>query len=505
MEAAEMHGTSDRAGISLRTILPTSRIFGGPDVRFSACCSEADQCRPGDLFVALVDAEGDGHDMADLAIRRGAAAILAERHLPVGIPLCIVPDTREAYGTVCQQLVGDPSTSLNTVGVTGTNGKTSTSLLIASILHTAGQRVGVTSSLGYSDSIENRAAQRTTPLPPEMATWLRRMSANGCSHAVMELSSRGLAQRRHAGIGFDAAIMTNLRRDHLDYHGTLMNYRRVKTRLFQALKPGGFTVLNADDAGCQHVLQKLSCPVITFGMRESAEVTAELLERFSSEQTFLLMAGNESVPVRTRITGDAHVMNCLAATAYGLVAGIDLMTIARGLEAVERIPARLDRIECGQEFSLYVDCADTPDRLAVTLRTLRQITQGRVLCVYAASDSRPDSDRPLLGRVAERAADVGIITAPRFASRLEPNGAHDILDGYERPARAHVIPSREQAIRWAIEHAEPGDALLIAGGDPGHTIVETEGDCEDVMFARQRLQGAGGRSPNSRNLSLRYA
>ena len=500
-----MHGVSDRAGISLRTALPSGRIFGGSDVRFSACCSEADQCRPGDLYVALVDADGDGHDLADLAIRRGAAAILAERHLPVRVPVCIVPDTREAYGTVCQQLVGNPSQALNMVGVTGTNGKTSTSFLIASILHTAGQRVGVTSSLGYSDSIENHASPRTTPLAPELANWLRRMSANGCSHAVMELSSRGLAQRRHAGIGFDAAILTNLRRDHLDFHGSVMNYRRAKTRLLHALKPHGFAVLNADDAGCQHLLQKMHAPTITFGMRESAEVTAEVLERFSSEQTFLLMAGNESVPVRTRIIGDAHIMNCLAAAAYGLVAGIDLMTVARGLEAVERIPARLDRVECGQEFAVYVDCADTPDRLAMALRTLRQIVQGRVICVYSACESRPSEDRPALGRVAERAADVGIITAPRFSSRIVPDLTHDILDGYERPACAHAIPSRDQAIRWAIEHAEPGDALLIAGGDPGHTIVETDRDCEDILFARQCLQNRGNRNPAGRGLSLRYA
>jgi len=317
------------------------------------------------------------------------------------------------------------------------------------------------------------------------------MQTNGCSHAVMEMSSRGLAQQRAAGIEFDAAILTNLRRDHLDVHGSVKNYRRAKARLFEQIKPTGFAVVNVDDPGSQQFLPSLNCPVITVGQREPAEVSAYVLERHASEQTFLLRAGNESIPVRTHMIGDAHVANCLSATAMGLVMGIDLPTIVRGLEAVKRIPSRLDRIECGQDFSVYVDCADTPDRLAACLQAMRQVTRGRVLCVYSANDERPESERPLLGRVAEKAADIGIITNSTSQRTPSLGVAHDILDGYERPAKAHAVPSRINAIQWALEKARPGDALLIAGGSRTGWLGEETQGTDDVELARNWLHEFG--------------
>ncbi len=488
-----MHSSHQPAnGISLQQILPAARFFGGGDVHVTSCCQTADDCRPGDLFVALVDVEADGHDLAEAAVRRGATAILAERPLPVAVPVCVVDDSREAYGRVCQHLAGLPAESLATIGVTGTNGKTTTGMLIASLLHAGGNRVGVTSTIGHSDSLETLPAHRTTPIAPEMADLLRRMGANGCSHAVLELSSRGLAQRRTAGIRFDAAVLTNLRRDHLDYHGSLPNYRKAKSRLFENLKPHGFAVLNADDPGSAPLLRRLTCPVITVGLRSEAEVTAEVIERHKSEQTFLILAGNESAAVRTRMIGDWHVANCLSATAVGLVMGLDLTTIARGLEAVERVPARMERIECGQDFGVYIDCADTPDRLAVGLKTLRQVTPGRVLCVFSAADDRPCDERPLLGRVVEKSADVGVITASTLGQRPSLQVAHDILDGYRRPAKAHAIPSRDQAIRWALNAARPGDSLLIAGGGRSPWLVDDALTSDDVELARNWLYEAGG-------------
>lgn len=478
-------------GVSLNEQFPRAQVFGAEEIRVGSCCSDAKQCREGDVYVALVDEEGDGHDGACEAVRRGAVAVLAERFLPVNVPVYVVDDTRVAYGQLCQRLAGQPADALRMIGVTGTNGKTTTSMLVASVLDAAQQQVGVTSTIGYSDSIDNLPANRTTPQAAEMASLLRRMQTNGCSHAVLELSSRGLAQQRTAGIQFDAAILTNLRRDHLDVHGSLMNYRRAKARLFEQLKPNGFAVVNVDDPGSQDILPKLSCPVITIGQRQPAEVTAHVLERHASEQTFLIRAGSESIPVRTQMIGDSHVSNCLSAAAMGLVMGMDLATIVRGLEAVTRIPSRLDRIECGQEFSVYVDCADTPDRLAVCLRTMRQVTRGRVLCVYSASDDRPEEERPLLGRVAEKAADIGIITNSNVSSEPSLSVAHDILDGYERPAKAHAVPSRINAIQWALKEARPGDALLIAGGSRTGWLGEETQGTDDFELARTWLHQSG--------------
>jgi UDP-N-acetylmuramoyl-L-alanyl-D-glutamate--2,6-diaminopimelate ligase len=415
-------------------------------------------------------------------------AVLAESYLPLRVPQAIVQDSREAYGRICQHLVGNPSGSINLVGITGTNGKTTTGLLAASVLRAAGMQAGFTGSLVHSDSETSAPAQRTTPTPPEMANWLLRMANNGCSHAVVEVSSRALAQRRTAGLKFDAAVITNVRRDHLDYHGSIANYREAKARLLEQLRPSAFAVLNADDAGCQALLPKLDCPALTFGMQQPAEVMASVVERCPSEQTFVLTAGNEAVPVRTRIIGDPHVANCLAAAAIGLVYGAELTVIARGLEAIERIPNRLDRVECGQAFNVFVDCADTPDRLAGVLQTLRSVTRGRLICAFGIDDQLPEENRPVLGRAVERHADLGVLTDGPFGNAEPLQIVHDLLDGYARVAKAHVMPNRARAIVWALEQARAGDTVLIAGSDRrGNALADKLEQQGDISIAREWL------------------
>ncbi|MEO8495497.1 MAG: UDP-N-acetylmuramoyl-L-alanyl-D-glutamate--2,6-diaminopimelate ligase [Planctomycetota bacterium] len=471
-----MQPTLERAGsVSLRELIPQGRFFGTNDILFESCCGDAYRCEPGDLFVALDGPDGDGHELYREAVERGASAIIAERPLPVSIPVCVVSDTREAYGEICQVLAGRPADAMQVVGVTGTNGKTTTALLIASILDAAASRVGLISSLGRSDSRQTKHASRTTPAPPEMASWLKRMSSNGCSHAVLEVSCHALSQHYTAGLQFDAAVLTNLRRDHVDLHGSVMNYRKTIARLFEQLKPSGFCVLNADDPGSQAIMPKLNAPVITVGQREQAEIMATVIERHPSEQTFLLMAGNESVPVRTQMIGDHHVSNCLAAAAVGLVMGLDLATVARGLEAVQRVPGRMERVECGQPFGVYVDSADNPDRLAIALKTLRKVTSGRVLCVFGTPAHRTPEDRPMMGRVVERAADLGVLTGGHIPQAEPLRALHDVLDGYDRAARAHLIPTRSQAIQWTLEQAKPGDSVLIAGEGRLGVAAETSG------------------------------
>jgi UDP-N-acetylmuramoyl-L-alanyl-D-glutamate--2,6-diaminopimelate ligase len=484
-----MQNTLERpGGIRLRQVLPQARFFGGDDILVHSCCGDVQSCQAGDVFVALDQGAEDGHAQYREAVERGVTAIVAEQPLPVQVPVCVVPNTHEAYGRICQKLVDEPGEMMNVVGVTGTNGKTTTSMLIASVLEAAQEQVGVISSIGRSDSIRSKPASRTTPAPPEMASWLARMATNGCSHAVVEVSSQGLAKRHTAGLNFDAAVLTNLRRDHIDFHGSVLNYRKAKARLFEQLKPHGFAVINADDPGNKLVLSKLDAPVITVGQHEPAEITATVIERHKSEQTFLLNAGNESVPVCTQMIGDHHVSNCLAAAAVGLVMGIELPTVARGLEAVSHVPGRLERIECGQSFGVYVDSADNPDRLAVALKALRKVTTGRVLCVFGPPEERPADDRPMLGRVVERAADLGVLTGGHFqADPLQL--IHDILDGYDRPARAHVIPSRGQAILWTLDQALPGDSVLIAGEQRHGMLEETTDETafDDLEIARRWL------------------
>jgi UDP-N-acetylmuramoyl-L-alanyl-D-glutamate--2,6-diaminopimelate ligase len=336
-----MQSLQPAEAVSLRGLFPHARIYGGRDIRISTCCADPYGCRQGDLFVAVQSPDFDGHDFVQEAVRRGAKAILAERQLPVDAPICIVPDTREAYGRLCQTLAGNPSQQLRTIGVSGTNGKTTTALLIASVLRAAKQRTGVLTTIAYNDGLECAPADRTTPEASGLAYWMSRMRAAGCVNAVLEVSSHALAQKRIAGVGLDAAVLTNVRRDHLDFHGNIFNYRRAKARLFQHLKPQGFAVVNADDPASKFVLGRLECPVLTVGMRTPAELTANVVECHACEQTFLLNAGNETAAVQTRMFGDHHVYNCLAAAAVGLVLGLDLTTVARGLESLDRVPGRL--------------------------------------------------------------------------------------------------------------------------------------------------------------------
>ncbi len=477
-----MSVTQQRASVSLGNLFPGARFTQGA-IAARTVCTAADKCQPGDLFVGLLGSDGDSHDDAIEAVQRGAVAVLTERLLPVKVPQCIVPDTREALGRVCQALAGNPTDQLRTIAVVGTRGKTVTSLLIAAMLEAAGDAVGVISSIGLSDSVEQVITPTSTPRAPKLAHWLQRMTIAGCQSAVVELSSRALAERRAAGMEFDAVVVTNLKRSEQHWHGSEENVRRANLRALEMLKPGGFAVFNADDVESDQALANVDLPVLTFGLIGEAQVTASVIERSSSEQTFLLQAGNESIPVRTAIIGDQHVLNCLAATATGLALGMDLSTIVRGLEAVKFIPGRMQRIECGQPFSVIVDNARSPEALAASLRTLRQAGTGRIICVLGCPGGKHRDYRPRIGHVLDRCTQLSILTSddPRHEQPLQI--AHDILDGHERPHLTHTIPNRQKAIRFALESARPGDTVLIAGkGDSrvqrigsGH---EPHDDCE---------------------------
>ena len=348
-----MSEIANSVGISLADVLKGAQVPSQPFPLVTSCTNDWRQVQPGDAFIAVTEPGRDGHDDAQQAIDRGAAVIVCERHLPVfGVPQWIVEDTRLAYGMLCQALVGNPCDDLRLIGITGTAGKSSVVALLASVLNVAGGRAGTIGSLGYSDGIDHVTAFTATPSPPLLAHWLARISAAGCTHAIVELSSQALAELRPAGLELDAACVTNVRRQHLDYHGSLANYRKAKARIFDYLGAGGVAVLNADDPACCRMLATLDYPVMTFGMRNPAEVTAEIVEQHENEQIIVMTADADSVGVRTNIVGDHHVYNCLTAAALGMTYGIDLTTIALGLEAVQHIPVGPERIGCDHDMAM---------------------------------------------------------------------------------------------------------------------------------------------------------
>ena len=478
------------AAVSLKRVLPGAKFYGASDIQVTSCSSHSLSCQPGDLFVATLGAKHDGHDHIEDAIAHGATAVVTEQLLPGGnVPFCVVKDSRLALGQICHALAGNPAERVPVIGVTGTNGKTTTTCLIASILRMARQLPALAGTLGYCDGVRTQPAPLTTPPAPLLADWLARSEARGATHAVLEVSSHALAQHRTAGFEFDVACITNVRRDHLDFHGTLANYKTAKGRILDQLRDGGVAVLNLDDAACREFLTTIDGPVLTYGMNSAAEVTATVIERHRSEQTFLLTAGSDTVPVRTAIIGDHHVANCLAAATVGLVYGIDLATIVHGLERITTMPGRLERIECGQPFSAFVDYAHTPDALETVLATLRQVCTGRLICVFGAGGERDRAKRPLMGRAVEQGADVAIITDdnPR---REDPAAiAAQIRRGFKQPRSTVVIHDRTRAIQTALAAAEPGDCVLVAG--KGHETAQVVGrrryEFDDRDVVRQWL------------------
>ncbi len=488
--------------VSLRTLFPQAEFLGAEDILATSCCCDSRRAEPGSVFVAIAGPDHDGHDHAAEAVARGATAVLAQRPIPgLAAPMALVPDTRDAYGRLCQALAGDPSRHLKVIGVTGTNGKTTTTCLIAGILNAAGHRVGILGTLGCCDGRQVSPPTLTTPAADELARCLARMVQNGCSHAVMEVSSHALAQSRVAGIDFDVACVTNVRRDHLDYHRSISDYRLAKSRLLNHLAPEGLMVINADDPVAAGYLGQIDGPVLTVAMHAAAEITASILQRAPSEQTFLLTAGSETVAVRTRMIGTHHVTNCLVAAAVGLAYGIDLPTVARGLEAVDYVPGRLQRIECGQPFTVFVDYAHTPDALAGALAALREVIQRRLICVFGAGGDRDRGKRPLMGRAVEAGADLAVLTNDNPRTEDPQAILRELLSGMVRPAAARVIPDRAEAIAWALSQARAGDCVLVAG--KGHETCQILGteripfdDCEVArawLYANQPEAVPAGR------------
>ncbi|NLS92389.1 MAG: UDP-N-acetylmuramoyl-L-alanyl-D-glutamate--2,6-diaminopimelate ligase [Planctomycetaceae bacterium] len=462
--------------VRLGEVLPEIDTADAGAVTFDAVERDSRRVQPGDLFVAMAGPDHDGLEFADEAIHRGCAAVVADRRprTPLAAPLVLVPDARQAYGQLCHAVAGYPSRQLKVIGVTGTNGKTTTSCLIASILNAAGFPTGLIGTLGVFDGEEFGPSGLTTPPADELARWLARMAINGCTHAVMEVSSHALDQNRTAGVELDAACVTNVRRDHLDYHPSIEAYRRAKSQIFRLLAGEGFAVLNVDDPTAAGYLTELTSPVLTVGMQAAAELTAIEIERFVSEHTFLLTAGSETIPVRTKMIGTHHVYNCLVAAAVGLAYGIDLPTIVRGLENLDHVPGRLERIECGQPFSVFVDFAHTPDALAGVLSTLREVVRGRILCVFGAGGNRDQEKRPLMGRAVEQAADVAVLTNDNPRNEPAEQIVRDLLDGFHQPCGARVMLDRAQAIGWTLAQARPGDCVVIAG--KGHENYQIIGD-----------------------------
>jgi UDP-N-acetylmuramoyl-L-alanyl-D-glutamate--2,6-diaminopimelate ligase len=457
-------------GVSLDELFPSARHTAGPGAVVQQCTSDWRQVRPGDAFVAVLGAEADGHDHVQQAVKQGAVAIIAEQLVPAfSVPQYIVEDSRVALGELCHALVGRPSQQLRVVGVIGDQGKSTVIALLQSILSKAGCDVGVLSSFSSFDGMSYGAGLGRSMSPAVLATRLARMDAAGCTHALVELSSEALCQEKLAGVELDTLVATRVDVAHLDLHHTAENYREAQRRALDCLSASGLAVVDADDPVACRWLATLDAASLTYGLGEQAQITADIVQRNACETVFVLVAGCESAAIRTTIVGDAHVSNCLAAAAVALSHGVDLQTIAAGLEAVDRLPARMERIDCGQDFAVFVDAAKTAPALQATLRTARQLASGRVICVLGEIPAAP-AEATVVRSIVQRLADLTIVTDAVQVAADWPTPASDATD-------FQVANDRGEAIAWAIAVAEAGDVVVIAGSrgptEGGFGIVET--------------------------------
>jgi UDP-N-acetylmuramoyl-L-alanyl-D-glutamate--2,6-diaminopimelate ligase len=478
--------------VSLRRLFAAASFVGCGDIAVTDVTEDSRSCRAGCLFAALPGTRTQGLSFVNEAIERGASSLLVDRPLPdCPVPQCIVPNSRVAFAQLCEALYGYPSRRLATVGVTGTNGKTTVTWLVRSILEASARPTALLGTIEYSDGMVSQPASLTTPSTRETSRWLASAVARASQCATLEISSHALDQARVAGLMLDVAIVTNITQDHFDYHLNFEAYRRSKARILRQLKRRGLVVLNADDPGSMSLLGQTTAAaqVVTYGIDHPADVMAESVELGAGGSSFVLRTGVETVRMQTPLVGRHNVSNCLAASAAARHLGVPLSEIAEGCEALESVPGRLERIRGSHPFEVYVDYAHTDDALRRALSAVQEVTRGRVFCVFGAGGDRDRSKRPLMGRAAG-SADVVVVTSDNPRSEDPSRIIDDILAGCRASgAELHVDPDRAEAIRWAIEQAEPEDAVLVAG--KGHETVQIIGNerrpfddravCRDVL------------------------
>jgi len=495
-------------------VLPTVLGRTGGDVEVHSIAADSRCVRPGDLFVAIPGVNVDGHRFIAEAVAEGAVAVLGERapqelpDLPWGAFTYVrVPCAREAWGWVCAAWHDFPSRKMTLVGVTGTDGKTTTVNLIYSILHAAGLDVGMVSTVNARIGTEERdtGLHTTTPDPPDIQGYLAQMVAAGATYAVLEVTSHGLAQHRVAGCDFDVAVVTNITHEHLDFHGSLEAYQQAKASLFEGLtrsfrKPGvpKIAILNRDDDSFRYLSHIPADRQIVYGVEGEADVTARDI-RFAPDRTsFTLHTPAGTVPVATALVGVYNVSNVLAAASVGAALGVEPDGIREGIAAVRAIPGRMERIEGGQDFLAVVDFAHTPNALRRALETARGMTgeDGRVIVVFGCAGLRDREKRTMMGRIAGQLADLVIITAedPRTES-LDEIMAQSVTAAAEEGKREGVdlfrVADRGEAILHACRMARAGDVVIACGKGHEQSMCfgVTEYPWDDREAMRRALRG----------------
>ena len=487
-------------------------LRGDPQIEVLEVVSHSSKVKAGSLFVAVKGTNMDGHDFIDEALRRGASCIVSERivpKLPPSVAQVRVPDSREALGLIAANLHGVPARELVLVGITGTNGKTTTSYILKSILEAAGISVGIVGTIGYRWRGNVLEASNTTPDPLQLHAIMRQMRSDGITHLIMEVTSHALDQRRVAGCAFQVGVFTNLTRDHLDYHGTMEAYLGAKKRLFEEyLKPegeGGVAVLNGDDPSSLELALSTRARTIFYGKGESCQLRIVEWKVSLRGSEMRIVGDGIDEKIRSPLLGQPNVWNVLAACTVAWALGIEPEIWRKGLDSLPPVPGRMEIVPGGERVGVLVlvDYAHTPDALDRAFQTARSLAEGRLIGVFGCGGDRDKGKRPLMAKAAAAHCDLAVVTSDN--PRSEPPMAiiQEIVEGFKGTSMARrephedgsdpayaVIEDRAEAIKWAVKRAMPGDVVLIAG--KGHETYQILGNervpFDDRVVARRALE-----------------
>jgi UDP-N-acetylmuramoyl-L-alanyl-D-glutamate--2,6-diaminopimelate ligase len=468
---------------------------GAPEVEISGLAYSSQSVTPGALFFCVPGFRSDGHDFAPDAVQRGAAALVTERRLDLGVPEVVVDDVRAAMGPAAARFYGDPTAELDVVGITGTNGKTTTAFLVRHLLEAAGRQAGLLGTVKRVVGGVEEEVERTTPEAIDLQETFRRMRDGGDSAAAMEVSSHALELGRVAGIRFACRVFTNLTQDHLDFHETMDAYFAAKRRLFDAPGPA---VVNVDDEYGRRLAGEVDA--VTFGIEREADYRARDIEFDLMGSQFLLESPDGELRIESPLPGLFNVQNVLGAVAAVRSLGVEQIS----LEGFGRVPGRFEAVDEGQDFGVLVDYAHTPDSLENVLRAARVVIargapqgsprqQGRLHVIFGAGGDRDRGKRPLMGDAARRLADRVLVTSDNPRSERPEAIIDEVMEGAGPDAEREL--DRRRAITRAIEEAEPGDVVVIAG--KGHEQGQEfengrKEPFDDVTVAREALRARRG-------------
>jgi len=460
----------------------------------------------GALFFALHGAKADGNAFIEDAVKRGAVAIASEEPAPKGFPRGVtwvrVPEPRKALATTAANFFGDPAKALQLVAVTGTNGKTTTTSLVDAIVKASGARTGMFGTIAYHTPLRDYPAPNTTPESVELQGFLAEIRDAGGKFAVLEASSHSLAMDRLWGCHFQAAVFTNLTREHMDYHKTFEDYFAAKRRLFEGTGAGApeVAVLNADDSYGKQ-LAGLAKSTVTYGLESQAEITTKKFQLSFEGLSFAAQTPNGRVQVNSRLVGRINVYNLLAAIGAAQALGLSIEIIEKGIQDLESVSGRFQRLDQGQPFLVIVDYAHTDDALENLIRTARELNpKGRIITLFGCGGLKDRTKRPVMGEVTGRLSDLTILSSdnPRTEDPLKI--ISDIIVGLQKTAGKYLIePDREKAISMAMDEARAGEIVLLAG--KGHENYQILADrtleFDDREVARRALRDRGFEGPQN--------